>query len=289
MSRPTLQGAVSTGLADGLRRPLAACLADPWFAESLFDCLPDIDLFVKDRQARYVVVSDGMVRRAGARSKQELLGRTTLEVFPPPLGQVYYDQDRRVLDQGATIRDRLELHFYPDGGLGGQPRSGESPQGPRAGIHSRRAPPQRSCWYLTQKFPLYDAEGRVVGLAGTSRDINEPDRVGGPYPRLARAIEHLRQNFSEPLRVEELAELAQLSVARFERVVKRIFRVTPVQLLAKTRLEAAADMLAGGDSTIAEVAHACGYSDHSAFCRQFKATVDMTPTEFRAAVRRRQS
>ena len=72
-------------------------------------------------------------------------------------------------------------------------------------------------------------------------------------------------------------------------MIKRIFRVTPVQLLTKVRLEAAAGMLAAGDSTIADVAHACGYSDHSAFCRQFKATVDMTPTEFRAAVRRGQS
>jgi AraC-like DNA-binding protein len=263
-SRPALPGALPTAHAEGLRRPLAACLADPWFAELLFDCLPDVDLFVKDRQARYVVVSDGMVQRAGARSKQELLGRTTLEVFPPPLGRVYYEQDRLVLDQGATIRDRLELHFYPAGGL------------------------DRSCWYLTQKFPLHDTAGRIVGLAGTSRALDQDGDVDR-YPMLARAIEHMRRNFDRPLRVEELAVVAELSLARFERAVKRIFRVTPVQLLAKTRLEAAAEMLAGGDSTIAEVAHACGYSDHSAFCRQFKATVDMTPTEFRAAVRRGQS
>jgi AraC-like DNA-binding protein len=259
-SRLALPGALPTAQAEDLRRPLADCLADPWFAELLFDCLPDVDLFVKDRQARYVVVSDGMVQRAGARSKQDLLGRTTLEVFPPPLGRVYYEQDRLVLDQGAAIRDRLELHYYRDG----------------------------SCWYLTQKFPLHDARGRIIGLAGTSRAL-EGDGDVGRYPMLARAIEHMRRNFSQPLRVEELAGVAQLSVARFERAVKRIFRVTPVQLLAKTRLEAATEMLAGGHATIAEVAHACGYSDHSAFCRQFKATVDMTPTEFRSAVRRGQS
>jgi AraC-like DNA-binding protein len=257
-SRPTLPGALPRWPAEDLRGPLAACLGDPWFAESLFDCLPDVDLFVKDHRARYVVVSEGMVRRSGARTKDDLLGRTTLEVFPAPLGQVYYGQDRLVLDEGVTIRDRLELHVYPEG----------------------------SCWYLTQKFPLYGADGRVVGLAGTSRDINEPEGHDGPYPMVARAIEHLRQNFDEPVRIEELAELAHLSVARFERVIKRLFRVTPVQLLTRVRLEAAARMLAGGESSIAEVAHACGYSDHSAFCRQFKATVDMTPTEFRAAIRR---
>ena len=258
LRRPTLPAALSPPVprAD-LRDRLAACLANPWFAETLFDCLPDVDFFVKDRQARYVVVSEGMVHRAGCRSKDELLGRTTLEVFPPPLGPAYYEQDRQVLEKGVRLRDRLELHFYS----------------------------QESCWYLTQKFPLHDAEGRVVGLAGTSRDITEPLNSTGPNPQVARAVDFLRQNFAEPLRVEELARLANLSTARFERLIKRIFHVTPLQLLTKTRLEAAAQLLAAGDLNIAEVAHECGYTDHSAFCRLFKAAVDMTPTEFRAAMR----
>ena len=257
LRRPSLPAALSPACAEHLREPLAACLAHPWFAETLFDCLPDVDFFVKDRQARYVVVSEGMVLRAGARSKDEILGRTTLEVFPPPLGPAYHEQDRQVLERGVRIRDRLELHYYSEG----------------------------SCWYLTQKFPLYDAAGRVVGLAGTSRDISEPRSGSEAYAMIARAVEHLRLNLAEPLRVEELARLAGLSTARFERLIKRIFYVTPVQLMTKTRLEAAAQMLAGGDLGIAEIAHACGYSDHRAFCRLFKAAVDMTPTEFRAAMR----
>jgi AraC-like DNA-binding protein len=257
MRRPTLPAALSPVPGEHLREPLAACLANPWFAETLFDCLPDVDFFVKDREARYVVVSEGMVHRAGAHSKDELLGRTTLEVFPPPLGPAYYEQDRQVLEEGVKIRDRLELHYYSQG----------------------------SNWYLTQKFPLHDASGAVIGLAGTSRDISEPHSGSGAYPMIARAVAHLRENLAEPLRVEELARLAGLSTARFERLIKRIFSVTPVQLLTKTRLEAAAQMLASGDLGIAEVAHQCGYSDHSAFCRLFRSAVDMTPTEFRAAMR----
>ena len=97
-SRPRLS-ARAAGTTCASRWPPAS--ADPWFAETLFDCLPDVDLFVKDRQARYVVVSEGMVHRAGARSKDELLGRTTLEVFPPPLGPAYYEQDRLVLERAS--------------------------------------------------------------------------------------------------------------------------------------------------------------------------------------------
>jgi AraC-like DNA-binding protein len=240
-----------------MRRSLAAKLADPWFAERLFDCLPDVDLFVKDLAARYVVVSEGMVYRAGRRTKEELLGRTTLEVFPAPLGKAYYDQDRRVLDTGAEMRDRLELHFFPAG----------------------------SCWYLTHKLPLRDLEGRVVGLAGFSWDVNHPKTGDGTYRMVAEAVDYLKQNYAEPIRVEELARMARLSVARFERLIKRVFYVAPGQLLARTRLEAAARLLAEGDQSIAEVAHACGYTDHSAFCRQFKSAAEMTPREYRETVR----
>lgn len=253
-TRPVLSSAWQPGPADQLRGSLATSLAHPWFAEALFDCLPDVDFFVKDSRARYVVVSQGMVRRAGARSKQQLLGRTALEVFPAPLGEVYHQQDRLVLERGIEIRDRLELHLYAEG----------------------------SCWYLTQKFPLHDVGGGVVGLAGISRDITEPRGDTRPYPMVARAVEHLRQNLAEPLRVEALARLAQMSTARFERVIKRIFHVTPVQLLTKARLEAAVQLLAGSNRSIAQVALECGYTDHSAFCRHFKAAVEMTPREFRA-------
>jgi AraC-like DNA-binding protein len=33
------------------------------------------------------------------------------------------------------------------------------------------------------------------------------------------------------------------------------------------------------------VAHACGYTDHSAFSRQFKSAAEMTPTEYRDTLR----
>ena len=70
---------------------------------------------------------------------------------------------------------------------------------------------------------------------------------------------------------------------RFERLVRRVFHLTPRQLLTKTRVEAASRMLASGNDTIADVAQSCGYSDHSAFTRQFRAVAGMTPSAFRRA------
>jgi AraC-like DNA-binding protein len=74
-------------------------------------------------------------------------------------------------------------------------------------------------------------------------------------------------------------------VSRFERLVRQIFQLTPRQLLIKTRVEAASRLLVDQRLTIAQVAQACGYSDHSAFTRQFRATVGLTPGAFRGRQR----
>jgi AraC-like DNA-binding protein len=55
-------------------------------------------------------------------------------------------------------------------------------------------------------------------------------------------------------------------------------------MIIKTRLEAASRMLAGSDS-VSAIAQACGYADHSAFTRQFRATVGVTPSEYRQLLR----
>ncbi len=243
--------------APGARGTLSVPLADPFFAEALFDCIPDIVFFVKNEGGAYVVVNDTLARRCGVQSKAELIGRTSRQVFPAPLGESYEAQDRQVL-AGRTIRDRLELHLYPDGGRG---------------------------WCLTHKLPLRGPGRRIVAIAGISRDLHRPDERREDYRAIAQAIEHLQRAFGEPLRAPDLARIAGMPAARFERAVRRIFQLTPGQLLIKTRLDAATRLLGDSAMSIAEIAQECGYCDQSAFTRQFKAAVGLTPRRFREASR----
>jgi AraC-like DNA-binding protein len=248
------------GLSTG-RQPGAAFdgarLADPFFAEALFDLLADVVFFVKDAGGRYVVVNTTLTQRCGFQRKSALLGRSPVDVFPAELGASYAAQDRQVLTTGAAIHDRLELHLYPN-----------------------RVPG----WCLTHKIPLLDRDGRIAGLAGISRDLRMPDKEHPVYRRIAAAVIHIQEHYAEPLRIEELARIAKISIAQFERYIKRIFDLTPKQLLIKTRLDAAAHLLAGNRS-VAETAQECGYADHSAFSRQFKAVVGLSPSEYRALQR----
>jgi PAS domain S-box-containing protein len=229
-------------------------LADPFFAEALFDATPDIVFFVKNARGQYVAVNDTLVRRLGLRSKSDLIGRTAADVFPGPLGASYAAQDQHVLASRAEIKDRLELHLYDQGTRG---------------------------WCLTYKRPLLGLDGRVKGMAGFSRDLHQPDERRSAYRSVARAVDHLQAHFSEPLKVGALALHAGLPAARFARLVRRIFQLTPGQLLVKTRLDAASDLLLSTRKSVAEIAQTCGYSDHSAFTRQFRATVGLTPSQFR--------
>lgn len=240
------------------RQLLSLHIDNVFFAEPLFDALPDVVFFVKDAQGRYLVVNQTLVRRCGLKQKAALLGRTAAQVFPGALGSLYREQDRQVLLEGREIRDQLELHLYPD-----------------------RAPG----WCLTCKIALRDQAGNIVGLAGISRDLAMPDKAHPVYGRIAAAAHFIQAHYGQAIGLADLARITGLSAAQIERYFHRIFSLTPRQMIIKARLDAASKMLAdaaGGAGSVTEIALACGYQDHSAFTRQFKAAVGMTPSAYRA-------
>lgn len=212
--------------------------------------------FIKDHECRYTHVNTTLMQRLGMKSRDELIGKTTLQLFPSRLGDAYMQQDRRTL-RGEVIENQLELHLYQN-----------------------RAPG----WCLTFKQPLFDGP-HIAGLIGISRDLGLPDKRHSSFTRIQSALRHMQSNYGSPLRVQGLAEIAGVSVAQLERQFKRVFQLTPQQLLTKLRIEEAMRLL-HGDSTIAEIGQACGFSDQSAFSRQFKAVVGMPPKDYRALLRR---
>lgn len=235
------------------RTPLTDMVAHFALLEPVFDAMPDIAFFVKDTEARYVLANLTLAQRCGFRDKHALLGKTAEQVFPARFGRIYTVQDKSVLALGRKIIDQLELHLYP---------------GRRAG------------WCLTCKLPLFGPDGNIAGIAGISRDLHAPEATHPAYSRLAAAVRHIQDNYAQPLQLSQLARIADMSIAQIERYFHKIFHLTPRQVLLKARLDAASTLLAG-DTSITEIAAACGYHDHSAFTRQFKATVSITPSEYR--------
>ena len=239
---------------------LQRILDEPSFAEILFDRIPDVVFFIKDRGGRYVVVNQTLVTRCGRRNKNDLLGQTARQVFPSPLGNRFFEQDRRVLASGISIVQNLELHLYPT---------------------------RLEGWCLTDKLPLSGDDGQIIGIAGISRDLQSPGVEAGHLAEVASALDHIHANYGSEIRVEELAEVCGLSVYQLNRRLRTIFGITVSQLITKSRIDAASEMLRAGIIPIAEVAYSCGYFDQSAFSRVFRKTVGLTPRQYRARHRKR--
>ena len=224
------------------------------FAEALFDRIPDVVFFIKDRGGRYVLVNQTLVSRCGTRNKNDLLGRTAREVFPPPLGNRFLEQDRTVIATGVSIVQNLELHLYPT---------------------------RLEGWCLTDKIPLLGIDGRVKGIAGISRDLQSPGTETDHFAEVAAALDHIRSHFGSELRVAVLAGISGLSAYQLNRRLRAIFGITASQLITKRRMDVASEMLRDGEMPIAEVAYTCGYFDQSAFSRVFRRTVGLRPRQYR--------
>ncbi len=226
----------------------------PALLEQLFDHLPETAFFLKDTQGRYLAVNQSLVERCGLRTKRDLVGRHVRDIFPAPLAERYASQDSSVVRTGRPIVERLELHWY-----------------------ARRRPD----WCLTTKLPILGADGKITGLIGISRDIRAPGDRSKIPTSLLPTLDELESSFANDISPASLAKTAGLSPARFARLIRRIFRLTPSQLITQTRLTAASEMLQAQTSSIIEIAHACGFSDHSAFTRAFRSATGLTPSQFR--------
>ncbi|WP_182870810.1 AraC family transcriptional regulator [Rhodopirellula sp. JC639] len=237
------------------RESLAGRLADPFVSEAVFDHLTDIVYFVKDRQGRYVVVNDTLVERSGANQKSDLIGKTSEEVFGGEFGSGFLDQDLSVIQSQQPLIDELERHVYPSNVTG---------------------------WCLTTKLPLKGADGSVVGVVGMSRDLQSPGEDASDLNQLADTIDYIKRHLETPLRTAELADRVGMSSYQLDRRCREVYGISSSQLVLQLRMSAAATKLRQTDDSIVSIALSSGYSDQSAFTRQFRRTFGVSPGKFRA-------
>ena len=229
----------------------------PNIGVELFDHIPDTVYFIKDRKGRYVAVNKTLSVRLGV-DQDELVGKMASEVFPDSLGVSFSKQDMLVMQTGAGIKGRLEMHLYPSGKQG---------------------------WCLTYKEPIMGAGGKLIGVMGISRDLHPPTEHRDDLEPLQKVITYIRLNITEQLRLPQLAEMVNLSVYQLDQRIRGLFHISAGQFITQTRIEKACNLLKCTDESIANIALDCGYSDQSAFTRQFKQTTGLTPVAYRKQVR----
>lgn len=244
----------AASIFSGLVSKHGRLLIDVGLVEQIADLMHDTAFFIKGADGRYVVVNQSLVERHGLKDKSQMLGRRPCEVCPGDYGRIPTEQDEQVLRTGRPIIERLELFW-------------------------RR--PNVPVWGMTSKLPIRDEAGRVTGLIGISKDLASPVSREEISPEVARVLRHLEAAYDKPVSPSSLARKAGMTAARFARVVKRIYGISPMQLITKTRITAGCRLLRETDGSIAEIALDCGFADHSAFTRAFRAVTGMSPTAYR--------
>lgn len=128
------------------------------------NCTPEA-IFIKDREGKYLFVNDAAVAYAG-RACDDILGQDDTRMFDARSAVEVMSGDREIMETGAPQSSDQELT------IGGQQHS-----------------------YWTVKAPLYDQQGKVIGIVGSARNVTKIKEA----ERLVRESEERFRRLAENL------------------------------------------------------------------------------------------
>ncbi len=107
--------------------------------------IPDC-IYFKDRDSRFLRVSEAMAEKFGLESSSAVVGKTDSDIFTGEHAQAARDDEIRVMETREPLVDRIEKETWPG---------------------------RDDTWCLSTKMPFLDDCGEVIGTFGISRDITE--------------------------------------------------------------------------------------------------------------------
>jgi PAS domain S-box-containing protein len=113
--------------------------------DALMDNIPD-SIYFKDLQCRLVKVSHKMLQDLNLDDVSQIKGKTDVELFGEEFGRKTLDEDLQLMETAKPIVGLIESRRLEDGGVN---------------------------WTLTNKVPIHDESGKIIGLVGITREINE--------------------------------------------------------------------------------------------------------------------
>ena len=236
------------------RAELAASLDPPVQFAAIFDHLRGVHFFVKDRSGTILFASRGLAKLYGFESEDEFIGRTDFDVLPVGLAKKFRRDDEAVMDSGEPMVGIVELFLNPQG----------IPD-----------------WYLTNKLPLRDTAGHVIGLMGSIQKHRAAEDRTIVSSGIDLAVARLRANPSEETGVGELAAMCGMSVRQFQMKFKEAYGLPPSQFRVRLRIMRACQLLRTTRAGVATIAEVTGFYDQSALAHHFKAVMGYSPLQYR--------
>ena len=97
--------------------------------------------------------------------------------------------------------------------------------------------------------------------------------------RIRKATDWAEKELANTITLEQLADIAGLSLSNFKRVFKEIAGITPHAYILRRRIDRAQELLRSGEGSVTEIAFACGFSSSQYFATAFKRITGMTPND----------
>jgi len=237
-----------------LRQTFLDQLGEPLQLATLFEYLPGVCFYVKDRQSRLIAANRALLTLRGLAQESQIVGLSDYDLHPRYLADRYVSEDRQVMDSGRPLPDQVWL-----------------------------VPGERGTlrWFLSSKIPLFDQHGTAIGLAGMMRDLQQFGTEFRPMAEMDPILRSVLDHYSERISVTTLAAQAGWSVSQFDRRFKALFQMTPRDYILRVRINAARHLIVTTTYSIAEVALRCGFYDQSSFAKHFRQHFQQTPTAFR--------
>ncbi len=135
---------------------------------------------------------------------------------------------------------------------------------------------------------------KLLGLLKTLEELAKSDEYellnsSGPAlvfkkqdnDKIERVYEYVRENFKQPISLEEISEVAAMEVPSFCRYFKRVSGKTFTAFVNEFRVNRACKLLSESAMTISEVCFESGFNNTSHFNRLFKSITGKTPLAYR--------
>jgi AraC-like DNA-binding protein len=97
--------------------------------------------------------------------------------------------------------------------------------------------------------------------------------------QISDVIEHILNNYEKSFKIEELADIANMSVSSLHRHFKEVTAMSPIQFQKQLRLQEARNLLLSVSADAADVAFRVGYESPSQFSREYSRMFGLPPKE----------
>ena len=141
--------------------------------------------------------------------------------------------------------------------------------------------------HIAALAPLIEREILYRLLLGSRGDmLRQLAMPTSQFSQINRTINFIQQRYQLPIRIEELAQIASMSVPSFHRHFRSVTGMSPIQFQKRIRLQEARRRLLSHNEGSASVAFKVGYESPSQFSREYRRMFGAPPSVETATTRR---